>query len=307
MMGFAGRRRDPIRLIPALVLAVSLSGCGDDGPDGYGTFETTEVVVSAEVAGRLLRVAAEEGDRLPEGVTAAVVDTTQIALQIAELEAQRAAAGSRTGSASANVAALIAELDAARRELGRVRRLFDGQAATARQLDQAEAQVDVLERRIAAARSEQSGSEEQGEGIDAQVARLRDLLAKSHVRNPVAGTVLTRYVEAGEFVQPGAPLYRIADLDFLVLKAYVSGDQLAQLRLGETATVQYDIGDGEMGERSGRIRWIADEAEFTPTPIQTREERADLVYAVEVEVPNRDGALKIGMPGELVLPEADEG
>jgi HlyD family secretion protein len=285
------------------VLALSLlaAACGDDEPDAYGNFEATEVVVSAEVGGQLIRLDAEEGVGLQAGMSAGLLDTTQVALQLAELRAQRSAGQAQTGQTRAQVGALQAQLRPAEREYERVRRLHDEQAATQRQLEQARGQVDMLREQIRAARQQATGTVEQTGAADARIAQLEDRLERSRIRNPVTGTVLTTYVNAGEFVQPGQPLYRIANLDTLVLRAYVTGAQLASIRIGEQVVVQYDAARGERGTLPGTISWISSAAEFTPSPIQTRDERADLVYAVRVRVPNPDGVLKIGMPGELVL------
>ena len=293
------------RIVGTAVLAV-LAGCGSEGPDAWGSFEAEEVTVSAEVGGPLLQFEAVEGARLPRGAVVGVVDTTQAVLQLVELEAQRAAAQSQTGSASANTGALTAELQLATTELARTERLFAAEAATRQQLDQARGRVAVLREQLDGARAQTTGTRDQTASLDARVAQIRDRIARSRIQNPIAGSVLTSYVRAGEQVQPGQPLYRIADLDSLTLRAYVSGDQLAQVRLGSAATVQFDAGEGELGTRAGVIRWISPEAEFTPTPIQTRDERAELVYAVEVRVANADGVLKIGMPGELVLEDGAE-
>lgn len=289
-----------------LVSALALTGCGDDGPDAYGTFEATEVTVSAETAGRVLELSVPEGARVGAGERVGVLDTTQVSLQIREIESQRRATGSDVAAAEASAAAIQAELEVARRELARTRRLFEGQAATAQQLDQATSRVEVLEARLVGARDHVRSVSGRTEAMDAQVDRLRDVLARSDIINPIRGTVLTRYAEIGEFVQPGTPLYRVANLDSLTLRAYVSGAQLPSVRLGDRVRVQFDGPGGEIQSREGRVEWIASEAEFTPTPIQTREERTDLVYAVQVQVPNADGALKIGMPGEMVIEGAGE-
>lgn len=282
-----------------LALALLSSGCGSDEPDAYGNFEATEVVVSAEVGGTLVRFTAEEGSRLAAGAEAAALDTTQIALQLAELEAQRASSAAQTRQAGAQVGALEAQLRGAERELARTRRLHADEAATVQQLEQAVTQVEVLREQLRAARQQTAGARGQAGATDARAAQLRDRLERSTIRNPIAGTVLTTYASVGELVQPGQPLYRIADLDALVLRAYVSGDQLAEIGLGQPATVRFDSDAGETSTLPGTVTRIASEAEFTPSPIQTRDDRASLVYAIEVLVPNTGGVLKIGMPGEV--------
>jgi HlyD family secretion protein len=284
-----------------ILLCATVTGCGDDEPDAYGNFEATEVVVSAEVGGQLIRFDAIEGGRLAAGVDIGLLDTTQTALQLAELRAQRSAGQAQTGQTQAQVGALQAQLRSAEREYARTRRLFEDEAATAQQLEQMMAQVDVLREQIRAAQQQTTGSREQTGVTDARIAQLQDRLDRSRIRSPVAGTVLVTYVNTGELVQAGQPLFKLADLDTLVLRAYVTGAQLAQLRLGQQVHVRFDAAGGRTDTLPGTISWIAAEAEFTPTPIQTRDERADLVYAVKVRVPNADGVLRIGMPGELVL------
>ncbi len=283
----------------ALVALPLAAGCrGGEKPDAYGNFEATEVVVSAEASGQLLRFDVTEGQRLPPGSAVGLIDTTQLALQMQQLRSQHAAATAQTGQAGAQAAALRAQLATAESELERTRRLYAQQAATAQQLDQAAGQVRVLNEQIRAARQETSGAGLQTEAYAAQVAQLEDRLRKSRVTNPVGGTVLTTYVEQGELVQPGDALYRIATLDTLVLRAYVSETQLAHVRLGQPARVRVDR-DGGTLVLPGTVSWISAKAEFTPTPVQTKDERADLVYAVKIVVANPAGALKIGMPADV--------
>ncbi len=281
------------------VLAVALAGCrGGAKPDAYGNFESTEVVVSAEASGQLLRFDAVEGQRLAAGAVVGLIDTTQLALQLQQLRSQHAAATSQTGQAGAQVLGLRAQLGTAETELARTRRLYGQQAATSQQLDQAAGQVRVLQAQIRGALEETSGAGQQTEAYAAQVAQLQDRIHKSRVTNPISGTVLTTYVNPGELVQPGEALYRIADLDTLVLRAYVSETLLSRVRLGQPARVEVDR-DGGAVALPGTVSWISSKAEFTPTPIQTKDERADLVYAVKIVVPNLSGALKIGMPADV--------
>lgn len=289
----------------SILAALLLAGCRKDRPDAYGNFEAAETVVSAEGSGRLVRFEAREGEPLPAGAVVALIDTVALSLRGQELASQHAASESRTLEAQAQTGVLIAQLATAREEHARTLRLYRAEAATAQQLNLAEGEVRVLEERIATARVQaQSAAQEVG-GVAARTAQLQDQIRRSRVVNPAAGTVLTTYASAGEFVQPGQPLYKIADLRSLTLRAYVSGAQLAAVRIGQRVTVQVDAGEDERASFPGTVAWIAAEAEFTPTPIQTREERTEQVYAVEVRVPNPQGVLKIGMPGELVLPHGD--
>jgi HlyD family secretion protein len=245
----------------------------------------------------------------------------ETASQRTAIAAQRAAAAAQVEAARAQKGALESQLEIARRNLDRTRRLVDQQAATAQQLDQAERDVRVLQdqvtaqgqqieaqsRQVAAyggqldaAAAQQRTATHQADSASAQVALVEDRLRKTTVTNPSAGTVLVTYVEAGEFVQPGQPLYKISDLSSVDVRAYVTEPQLASLKVGATAHVNVDTGDQRQA-LAGTVTWIASSAEFTPTPIQTRDERADLVYAVKIRVPNQKGLLKIGMPVDVDL------
>lgn len=290
-----------------LALGVLLvAGCGpDDEPDAYGNFEATEVTVSAEAAGRLLRFAPQEGRRVAAGEIVGLIDTTSTALQRRELVSRRRAAQARAAEADAQIDVLAAQLQTADEELGRFRRLLADEAATARQVNLQQGEVSMLQQRIQAARVARAAVEQEVAAIDDQLAQIDRRLEDSRIENPVDGTVLTTYVSSGELVVRGAPLFDVASLDTLTLRAYVTGEQLSQVRLGQSVTVYYDAGPDELASRSGVVTSIAAEAEFTPTPIQTREERADYVYAVEIDVPNADGTLKIGMPGEVVFDSND--
>jgi HlyD family secretion protein len=300
------RPRAP-RVAAALALAALLAACrGDPAPDAYGTFEATEVVVSAQTGGQIERFVPTEGMRLARGAVAALVDTVPLALERAQLTAQREAVGARDAEAAEQLRVLAVQRDIARRAYDRTRRLHAEQAATAQQLDQAERDYRVLEAQIAAARAQRRSVGLDAASTEARVAQVRDRLARSAVTNPQAGTVLTTFVRAGEVVQAGQPLYKIADLDTLVLRAYVTQPQLSALRLGQAVSVRVDRGDGLLA-LPGTVTWVSSKAEFTPTPVQTRDERADLVYAVKVRVPNRDGALKIGMPGDVAFAPAPAG
>ena len=286
-----------------ILAALLLAACDrDPQPDAYGNFEADAVTVSAEATGQLVRLAAREGDRLAAGAEVGLVDTTPLALQRAELLASREAARSRAGDVTAQVPVLQARLVTARREYERTRRLAADQAATRQQLDRAEGEVRVLEEQIRAARAQAGTAARDVPNVDARLATLAERVRDSRVVNPVAGTVLARYAEAGEFVQAGQPLYKVADLSALTVRGYVGGAQLARVRVGQQVLVALDDGAESRRALPGTVTWIASEAEFTPTPVQTRDERTELVYAVKVRVPNESGVAKVGMPGELRLP-----
>ena len=314
----------PVRFafVVLFIGVLPLIGCTDgDGADAHGNFEAEEVTVSSEAGGQLLRFTVEEGDRLPAGTLGnlrtraplpnpeeatrraevGLVDTTSLALQRRELKARRQSVRAKMTSVQAEVDVIAEQLRAARRELERMRTLRKGDAAPARKVDQAEDEVRVLAKRIDATRTQTASLRDEIDAINEKIAQVNERIRKSRIVNPIEGTVLKTYVEKGEVVRTGEPLYKIASLDTLTLRAYVSGGQLSDVKIGQQAQVLID--DGPDGQRSlpGRVTWIADEAEFTPTPIQTKEERVDFVYAVKLRVPNPDGALKIGMPADVVF------
>lgn len=291
-------RRGPLTWIAAVVLLVA---CDDERADAYGNFESRDVVVSSQATGVLERFDLTEGDVVDVGRVVALVDTAQLALQAIEQSLVLEAAGTRGEEARARLRALEAQQHTAQIDYDRSRRLFEQNASTSAELNRLSGALATLAEQAAAARARVRLAAQEREIGEARLAQLQDRIDRSSVRNPVAGTVLTTMVEPSEFVQAGRPLYAIAPLDSLILRAYVSGNQLSDLRIGGEVTVSYDAGDGSIAQRAGRLTWIASQAEFTPTPIQTRDERVDLVYAVKVTVPNPAGDLKIGMPGELTL------
>ena len=289
------------RCTAVLVLgSTMLAACGRDGADAYGTFESTETTVAAEVGGPLLSLDVTEGDRVRGGVVVGAVDTLPLVLERRELQARREGAAFRAREAGATIAALEVQRSIAERELARTERLLQASAATAQQGDRAERDARMAREQLAGARAARGTATQEVAAVDAQIARLADRITRSRIASPQNGTVLVRYAEPGEVVQPGQPLFKVAPLDSLTFRAYVSHAQLTPLRLGEMVRVGVDRADSII-TLPGRVTWIASAAEFTPTPIQTRDERADQVYAVKVVVPNPDGMLRIGMPGELIL------
>jgi HlyD family secretion protein len=286
-----------------LVVLVTAAACNrEKQPDAYGNIEATEVVVGSQANGQLATFTPVEGQVIGSGAVTAVVDTTALALQLQQVVAQRATSVLRVGEVEKQVGVLEAQLTIARRSYDRTKRLFDQQAATAQQLDQAERDYKTLLAQIDATRAQQKTAAQDIASTDARVAQIRDQLSKARVINPVGGTVLATYVKAGEVVQPGQPLYRIANLDTLELRAYVTEDQLSQVKLGQVVQVSIDAGNATRRAIPGTVSWVSSQAEFTPTPIQTRDERSNLVYAVKVRVANRGGVLKIGMPADVELP-----
>ncbi len=288
--------------VSGLVAMLALAGCArGPAPDAYGNMEATEVVVGAETSGRLLKFVPVEGNRLAAGVPMAVIDTTPLLLQLQQVFAQRSGAASHVNEVTQQIGVLEVQRQIAQRTYDRTRRLFDQKAATAQQLDQAERDFRVLGAQLDAAHAQRQSATQDVASNAARMAQVRDQITRSAVSNPVSGTVLATYTKAGEFVQPGQPLYKIANLDTLELRAYVTEPQLAHVRLGQEARVTVDVANGSEPRLSlpGQVSWISSDAEFTPTPIQTVDERRNLVYAIKIRVPNEKGILKIGMPADV--------
>lgn len=286
--------------------------------DASGTFEADEVIVSAEIPGKILSFTVQEGSAIAKDSVVGTIDATNLALQKEQVAASIDALSQRTADVKPQIKLLEdqlivqeSQLNTLQKERTRTENLLKLDAATGKQLDDINAQIDVLNKQIAVTRQQinvqRSNVFTQNRGILSEsaplkkrVAQLEDQLQRSNIINPVAGTVLAKYSEAGEVVSTGKALYKIADLSFLNLRAYITGDLLSQVKLGQQVTVLTD--DGKKGYKNydGTIIWIADKAEFTPKTIQTKVERANLVYAVKVKVKN-DGYLKIGMYGEVQL------
>jgi HlyD family secretion protein len=280
----------------------ALAACGNDSdPDAYGHIEATDVVVASQATGQLAQFRATEGTRLAAGEVAAVIEVITLDLQLQQIAAQRTASESRVNEVTKQIAVLEAQAAIARRSYDRARRLYDVQAATAQQLDQAERDYRTLVAQIDAAAAQRETATREAASADARVAQIRDQIRRSNVTNPIAGTVLATYTKAGEFVQTGQPLYKIASLDTLELRAYVAEPQLAHVRIGQSVQVTVDVSGRDRRVLPGTVTWISSQAEFTPTPIETRDQRSNLVYAIKVRVPNREGVLKIGMPADVKL------
>lgn len=285
-----------IGLIAAILLLTSCSN--DNGKaDGYGNFEATEITVSAEGTGKLMSFNLEEGDRLTDGQVIGYIDTIQLSLKKAQLQASRQKILASSSSVLSQIGVYREQERTLTVERDRILRLMKDSAATQRQLDDVEGRLSVLQRQIASVRAQNASVLSELESLEAQLAQLDDQIKKCIIRNPQAGTVLIKYAEPGEVTAFGKPLYRIGKLDEMILRVYVSETQLPSLSIGKEVDVRIDDAES-MRTLPGTITWISSSAEFTPKVIQTKEERVNLVYAVKVSVKN-DGALKIGMPGEM--------
>lgn len=260
-------------------VSLTVTACGRGGDfDATGTFEATEVVVSAEAAGRILRFDAEEGDVLGAGRQVGAIDTVQLYLQKLQLERQRASVRSGRPDISKQASSLREQIAKQQTERRRVESLLRDGAATAKQLDDIDAQLRVLNGQLDALLSTLENNalsiDENSSAIELQIAQIEDRLAKCRIASPIGGTVLAKYAEAGELASVGKPLMKVADLEHMHLRAYFTSDQLAGLELGQRVTVTADFGGEQQVDYPGRIVWIASESEFTPKTIQTRDSRA---------------------------------
>ena len=293
------KSKNLLRLCSLLAL---FSACGNGTPkyDATGTFETTEVLVSAEASGKLLYFNIEEGTVLKAGQEVGVVDTVQLYLKKLQLEANIKSVEEQRPDILKQVAATKEQITAAERDRNRVANLLKVGAANQKQLDDADDQLEVLRKQLVAQNSTLSNSHQsltwQSSSVGIQVAQVEDQLKKCYITSPITGTVLAKYAEAGELTAVGTPLFKIADTQQMYLRAYITSEQLSQVKLGQKVTVFSDYGTDEHKQYPGVVTWISDTSEFTPKTILTKNERANLVYAVKIAVKN-EGYLKIGMYG----------
>lgn len=289
-----------------MILSIVILSCNRDknGHDASGTFEAVETIISAETGGIIKQLDIEEGMVLKAGEIVGYIDTTQLVLKRKQLESQVKAVLSRSPDISIQLASLNEQLKQAKREQARIENLVKADAATRKQLDDANSQIDILESQIKATRSSlgitSSSIGEETNPLKVQIEQINDQIARSSIKNPVDGTVLAQYSRVNEMVGAGKPLYKVADLSYLTLKAYVTGDQLPGIKLNQQVKVMVDESRDTYKEYTGVIDWISSKSEFTPKTIQTKDERANLVYAVKIRVPN-EGNIKIGMYGEVIF------
>ncbi|GEO24091.1 membrane protein [Cyclobacterium qasimii] len=278
--------------------------CNDEEKaDGYGNFEATEITVSAESAGKLLFLTVEEGQVIEEGAMVGLVDTLSLFLNKQQLLASKETVFSKSGSVSSQINVLKEQLKNAVLEFDRVSKMIADGAATQQQLDRGSNQVEVLKRQIKNVQTQQLPIEKEALSFDARIAQIDHQIAQSTLKNPINGTVLGKFAEAGEVVAFGKPLYKIADLNEMLLRVYISETQLPNITIGKDVSVKIDSDDG-MKAYKGTVSWVSSTAEFTPKIIQTKEERVNLVYAVKINVKN-DGSLKIGMPAEMWIEKTE--
>lgn len=267
--------------------------------DGYGNFEATEITVSAENNGKLVQFDVQEGNKLQQNTFVGYIDTIPLALKREQLLVSKDVVSSKSEGVLSQIAVLKAKLKTANTNKKRTENLIRDHAGTQKQLDDILGEIDVINQQIRSVEIQNAPVVNELKSIDVQLKQIEDQIEKCKIVNPISGTVLTKYSEPNEITAFGKPLYKIADLEHMELRVFVSETQLANLKIGEEVTVKIDDKD-IMKEYPGIISWIALEAEFTPKIIQTKEERVALVYAVKVTVKN-DGSLKIGMPAEMWL------
>jgi len=286
------------------VAIVGLASCNGNKNnfDATGSFEAEETIISAEAAGTIEQFNIEEGQLLQAGQPIGYIDSNALFLKKEQLEAQIKAVLIKKPDISAQLAALEEQLKAAEKDQNRISNLVKGDAATTKQLDDVNAQIEVIKKQIDAQKSalgiSTEGISKEAIPLQLQIEQVNDQLSKCRIINPVNGTVLSKYSEVYEMATPGKPLYKIADLSSIILRAYITGNQFPQIKLNQKVKVLTDDGAGKYKETEGTISWISDKAEFTPKTIQTKDERANLVYAIKVNVKN-DGTFKIGMYAEI--------
>ena len=293
-----------IYVLAGVALMMAACGGNEKAYDATGTFEATETTVYAEQSGALLSFSVNEGDMIEAGKEVGLIDTTQTWLKIRQLDATKEVYQSQKPDMERQIAATRQQLSKAQQDEQRYRELVADGAAPSKMLDDASSQVKVLQKQLDAQISSLSTStrslDKQTVAANVQIEQLRDMLRKCHIVTPTKGTVLEKYVERGEFVAIGKPLFKIADTEQMFMRAYVTSAQLQNIRIGQHVKVFADYGDGQKKAYDGTVSWISSRSEFTPKTILTDDERADLVYAVKVAIKS-DGYVKIGMYGELKL------
>lgn len=286
--------------IPIVLISIIFFSCSHSNkkPDAFGNFEANETIISAEVTGKLLDFSIKEGDNLEIGQSIGLIDTTQLYFQKKQLLSKKNAVESNYGNIIAQVAVIDEQIASYQNEKKRIENLIKSGAATGKQLDDLNAQLNISQKQKASVRSQNTSLFSETDVIQQSIAQIDDMLNRAMLKNPIKGTVLEKYANQYEMVAAGMPLYKIANLDEIILRAYISGKQLSEITIGQNVKVGIDKSEIENYNYTGTIIWVSSEAEFTPKIIQTKEERVNLVYAIKINVKN-DGKIKIGMPGEV--------
>jgi len=294
------------KILGILLLASLFTSCNENGDkaDGYGNFEATEITISAEGNGKLVQFTIEEGQVVEKGTIVGLIDTIQLSLKKEQLIATKNVIRSKSKGVLSQISVLKAQLNTVNISKTRIENLIKENAGTQKQLDDVTGQVSVIKNQIRSVETQNAPIVNELKSIDVQIKQIEDQLQKSIITNPVSGTVLVKYTEPNEVSSFGKPLYKIADLNIMQLRVYISESQLANIKIGQRVTVKIDS-NKDMKNYDGIITWISSEAEFTPKIIQTKEERINLVYAVKINVTN-DGSLKIGMPAEMWIQNKEQ-
>jgi len=297
-------RLNELSILTAGLLLFTMTSCkyNDAVVDASGTFESTEIIVSPETTGKILQLNLNEGDDVYAGVQLGLIDTTQLNLKKMQLQASILAAQNRRPDIPSQMAGLRQQLETANKEKIRFENLVKADAANQKQLDDIYAQIKLLQKQLnaqqtALRRTDKSISDESA-ALQSQLDQIKDQLQKSYITSPVDGTILVKYAEAGELASPLKPLFKVANLNQMYLKAYLTTDQLSTVKMGQTVDVIAEFGPKDIRTYTGKVSWISSKSEFTPKTVRTRDERASQVFAVKVLVQN-DGYLKIGMYGGL--------
>jgi HlyD family secretion protein len=285
-------------ILVATIFILSACSSKNSKSDAYGNFETVEVFVSSEIQGKLLWFSIEEGKTYKAGDIVGLIDTIQLALKRDQLIAQRNASATKISNILSQIAVQEEQKGTLLVDKARTERLMRAKAIPTKQLDDINGKIKVIDSQIESIKTQNAAVVDEVEAYDKQIAQIKDQINRCKIVNPIHGTVLEKYIEPSEIAIPGKTLYKIADMDQMILRVYVSGLQLPSVKIGQKVTVLIDQENGNYKTFDGMISWVSPEAEFTPKIIQTREERVNLVYAVKVTVKN-DGSLKIGMPGEV--------
>jgi len=285
-----------------IIVVVLLSGCKSktELADAFGNFEATEVIVSAETNGRIIKFTPLEGSQIEKDSSIALIDTTMFHLQKSEIDAGMNSVRTRINSINAQNAILTQQIENLNINVSRLERMLKDDAATQKQLDDLTGQTAVLQKQIASNNTQKASVAAELSVNETKIATVNEHIRRSTVKSPIKGTIIEKYSEAGEITSAGKPLVKIADLSLMKLKVYVSGAQLGSVKTGQECTVRIDKGEKDFSSYTGIISFISGKAEFTPKIIQTKEERVTLVYAVNIDVIN-DGFLKAGMPGEAIF------
>jgi HlyD family secretion protein len=288
-----------MRTLLFLSLILILGACSNNKnkPDAYGNFETDEVIVSAENNGKIILTAFKEGEKVTQGAVMTVTDTVNLVLQRNQLIAQKESVLAQKAGLYAQIAVSDQQITNVQKDQVRIKKMLADGAATPKQMDDIDGQIALTGKQKKAYVAQIAAIEMNAEAVDAQIAVLNDKIGSSVIKAPISGIILEKYAETGELALPGKSLYKMANVDTLILRVYISGPQLTQIKTGKAVKVMIDSNAG-IKEIAGTVEWVSPEAEFTPKIIQTREERVKLVYAVKIRVPN-DGSLKLGMPGEI--------